>query len=56
MAHSLGMDAIAEGVENARQLKILRDLDCDYVQGYLFSKPVNSDMAETFLMRKLNAY
>ncbi|QIZ71074.1 EAL domain-containing protein [Oxynema aestuarii] len=56
MAHSLGMDAIAEGVENARQLKILRDLDCDYVQGYLFSKPVNSEMAETFLMRKLNAY
>ena len=39
LAHSLGMEVIAEGVETAAQLRHLEALGCDAVQGYLFSRP-----------------
>jgi diguanylate cyclase (GGDEF)-like protein len=40
MAHSLGKKVIAEGVESRKQWDILKGLDCDYVQGFLMSKPL----------------
>ncbi|WP_018293454.1 putative bifunctional diguanylate cyclase/phosphodiesterase [Mariprofundus ferrooxydans] len=40
MAHSLGMEVIAEGVETKYQLEFLRGHGCDMIQGYLFSRPV----------------
>lgn len=40
MASALDMETIAEGVETAEQLTILRQLGCDYAQGFLFSPPV----------------
>jgi diguanylate cyclase (GGDEF)-like protein/PAS domain S-box-containing protein len=40
MAHSLGMNVTAEGVETAEQAAFLRSIDCDKQQGYLFSRPV----------------
>ncbi len=40
IAHSMGMTAIAEGVETPEQLAQLRNLNCDYAQGYLFSRPL----------------
>lgn len=42
MAHSLGLTVVAEGVETKEQLKLLDELDCDLVQGYYFSKPINA--------------
>ncbi len=39
MAHSLDMRVIAEGVETEQQLSTLHDLNCDYAQGYLISRP-----------------
>ena len=42
LAHSLGMKVVAEGVETNEQLSTLKDMDCEFVQGYLFAKPVNS--------------
>ncbi len=42
LAHTLGLTATAEGVENERQLAILRELGCDHVQGYLFAAPAPS--------------
>jgi len=42
MAHSLGLKVVAEGVEDAQQLAFLRAHDCDEVQGYLISRPVEA--------------
>lgn len=43
MAHSLGLEVIAEGVEDQYQLDFIDNAGCDLVQGYLFSKPVPYD-------------
>lgn len=40
MAHALGMRVVAEGVENRRQMMLLKSLGCDEGQGYFFSRPV----------------
>ncbi|MBA3920588.1 MAG: EAL domain-containing protein [Nostocaceae cyanobacterium] len=42
IAHSIGMSAIAEGVETDSQLAQLKSLNCDFAQGYLFSEPLSS--------------
>ncbi|MFM2311564.1 MAG: hypothetical protein RLZZ04_840 [Cyanobacteriota bacterium] len=42
LAHSLGLDVIAEGIETEAQLKILKGLGCEYGQGYLFAPALNS--------------
>ena len=49
MATSLNLNVIAEGVETAEQLAILRQLHCEYAQGYYFSRPVSSDEAAALL-------
>ena len=51
MAHALGMRAVAEGVENAAQLDILNDLDCDEIQGYFVSQPLAASALQDFLQR-----
>ena len=40
LAHSLGMQVLAEGVETAGQVALLRELDCDEIQGFYYSRPV----------------
>jgi diguanylate cyclase (GGDEF)-like protein/PAS domain S-box-containing protein len=49
LAHNLGMDVVAEGVETREQLEILRGLGCQFGQGYFFSKPIDSQAAEDFI-------
>ncbi|PNW31433.1 UNVERIFIED_CONTAM: hypothetical protein BEN50_19880 [Euhalothece sp. KZN 001] len=43
LAHNLNMDVIAEGIEEVKQWEILRELNCEYGQGFLFSKPLPED-------------
>ncbi len=45
MMHKLGHTVVAEGVEREEQKEYLIRHDCDYLQGYLFSKPVKSEKA-----------
>ena len=40
LGHSLGMIMIAEGIETDEQLKMLRQFDCDEIQGFLLAKPM----------------
>ena len=49
LAHKMGIEVVAEGVESKKQLNLLKGQDCDKVQGYLFSKPVSADIAEKLL-------
>ena len=42
MAHKLGIQVIAEGVETKSQDRILREIGCDYGQGYLYSRPISA--------------
>lgn len=43
MAHALNLKVVAEGVETEEQLAYLKDLGCDYAQGYLFGKPISGE-------------
>ncbi len=43
MAHAMDLKVVAEGVETEEHLDILADLNCDYVQGYYFSRPIPTD-------------
>lgn len=48
MAHRLRLQTVVEGVETKEQLDFINTCDCDYIQGYIFSKPVPHD--EFFFM------
>jgi diguanylate cyclase (GGDEF)-like protein len=49
LAHQLGLEAVAEGVETADELSTLRRLGCDLVQGYLLGRPMPADEIERYL-------
>ena len=49
LAHMLNMDVIAEGIETTSQLAQLRLLQCEYGQGFFFSKPLNQQQAEDLI-------
>ncbi|MGF1489845.1 MAG: EAL domain-containing protein, partial [Prochloraceae cyanobacterium] len=49
LAQNMNLDVIAEGIETTPQQALLTELNCEYGQGYLFSKPVNSKDAEILI-------
>lgn len=49
LAQNLGMDVVAEGVETEDQLRLLRKLECENGQGYLFSTPLGGRQLEQFI-------
>lgn len=55
MAHSLNIRVLAKGVETPAQLQVLRDLQCDYVQGYLFSHALDAIAMEKWLEQHRNS-
>ncbi len=54
LAHSMGVEVIAEGVETREQSTLLEELHCDYVQGYYFGKPMPAEEFEKLLFPKAN--
>ncbi|PHS55398.1 MAG: hypothetical protein COB03_09590 [Alteromonas sp.] len=49
IAHNLGLKVVAEGVEEEEQLNILRRYDCEMLQGFLYSRPLNAERFEKLL-------
>jgi len=50
IAHNLGMDVVAEGVETNQQLSFLAELRCEQLQGYLYSKPLATEHFQKYLL------
>lgn len=55
LAHSLGLSTVAEGAETAEQVEALTRLNCDMVQGYFYSPPVDAKTAFDLLLRSHKA-
>ncbi len=49
LAHQLGLKTVAEGVENEQQLRLLREMGCDAIQGYFLARPMPADEVPDFL-------
>jgi len=56
LAHTLGLEVVAEGVEQENQATLLRDMNCDHIQGYLFSRPLNSVDVSSLLQKGSNLF
>jgi EAL domain-containing protein (putative c-di-GMP-specific phosphodiesterase class I) len=54
MAHGLGLEVVAEGVETEDQLNQLRNMQCEYAQGYLFSRPLAAEPFSQYLRDSFN--
>lgn len=50
LAHNLGLKVVAEGAETAEQVHLLKELDCDLVQGYFFARPGDRAAIEALLI------
>jgi len=55
MAHQLNIMTIAEGIEEERQIAFLRQINCDVVQGFYYSKPLPSDAAARLLSESVQS-
>ncbi len=55
LAQNLKMKVVAEGIETVEQLNLLKQLGCDYGQGYLLAKPLPAEIASG-LIAELNDY
>lgn len=53
LAHSLGIDVVAEGIETETELETLKDLGCEFGQGYLFSPPIDPQEATQWLRQDM---
>jgi len=52
MAHKIDLKVVAEGVETKKELEVLKEVGCDFAQGYLFSKPLPKTEVEKLLLAK----
>ncbi|MCU1348728.1 MAG: response regulator receiver modulated diguanylate cyclase/phosphodiesterase, partial [Acidobacteria bacterium] len=52
LAHDLGLEVIAEGIEHESQLAFLDEQGCEYIQGFLYSKPMPVNEFRELLTRQ----
>ena len=55
MVEKMGLETIAEGVENAEQLELLHKFNCNFVQGFLRGKPMPYSLCDAYLAGDMNA-
>ncbi len=55
IGHIMGFDVISEGVEEETQLNTLKEIGCDFIQGFIWGKPLMPDAAEALVMDAVNA-
>ncbi len=53
LGHIMGFDVISEGVEEPDQVKALTDMNCDYIQGYVWGRPLNPNAAKELILDSL---
>jgi EAL domain-containing protein (putative c-di-GMP-specific phosphodiesterase class I) len=53
LAHTLGMEVVAEGVETEEQAALLKEMGCDMAQGYHFARPLPPEAVPGFLAGRL---
>ncbi len=51
LGHDLGLEIVAEGVEDEQQLEVLREMKCDVIQGYFYSPPVDAQKFSELISR-----
>ncbi|NMR26246.1 EAL domain-containing protein [Pseudoalteromonas sp. NEC-BIFX-2020_015] len=56
LGHQLGFSVVAEGVETAGSLELLKSMKCDHVQGYYLSRPLKADVFEQWLKEYNNEH
>lgn len=54
LAHTLNLSVIAEGIESEEQLSILHENNCDFAQGFYYSKPLSADQFEEYYLKQNN--
>ena len=54
LAHTLSLKVVAEGVEHQHQADALLEMDCDVVQGFLFSQPIEAEKMSALLKENIN--
>ena len=55
LAHNLGLKVVAEGAENEAQVRLLKELKCELVQGYFFARPGDHAAAQALLRNTTTA-
>ena len=54
IGHIMGFDVISEGVEEEEQLETLKEIGCDFIQGFIWGKPLSTDEAEKMLIDSMD--
>ena len=54
IGHIMGFDVISEGVEQEEQLETLKEIGCDFIQGFIWGKPLSTDEAEKMVIDFMN--
>lgn len=55
LGNKLGMGVVAEGIENAEQMRLLVECGCTHLQGYLFSRPLSDEALRNLLAAKTDS-